>query len=61
MGKTRRSKASSFIEVEGKFITKPVDTANHFNNYFKYKVDQKSDDAKGWRAARCHNKEIYHV
>ena len=39
IGKIRRSKTSSFIEVDGKLITKPIDIANHFNNYFKCKVD----------------------
>lgn len=29
VGKTRRSKTSSFTEVEGKFVAKPVDNANH--------------------------------
>lgn len=29
MGKTRRSKTSSFSEVEGKFVAKPVDNSNH--------------------------------
>ena len=30
----------SFIETEGKFITKPADIANHFNDYFTNKVDK---------------------
>lgn len=35
----RKSSATpSFIEVEGSFITKPVDVANYFNDYFINKV-----------------------
>ncbi|KAK1900116.1 Bile salt-activated lipase [Dissostichus eleginoides] len=30
----------SFIETEGKFITKPADIANHFNDHFTNKVDK---------------------
>ena len=30
----------SFIEVDGSFITKPFDIANHFNDYFTGKVDK---------------------
>lgn len=30
----------SFIQSEGKYITKPDDIANHFNDFFKNKVDK---------------------
>lgn len=39
----RNTKSSpSYLEVQGNFITKPTDIANHFNNYFIEKVEKLS-------------------
>ena len=38
MGKTIRP-TPSFLELDGNFLTKPVEIANHLNKYFKRKID----------------------
>ena len=38
------NRASSFIEVDGAFITKPYDIAQYFNNFFTSKVDSLRKD-----------------
>lgn len=38
MGQNSKPTPSS-LEVEGNFLTKPVDIANHFNNYLIGKVN----------------------
>ena len=38
MGRKNNS-TPSFIESEGAYITKPLDIANYFNNYFIDKVE----------------------
>lgn len=37
--RNKTGKAPSFIEVEGDFITKPVDIASYFNTFFIDKVN----------------------
>lgn len=55
---TTRSKTPSFIEFEGKFITKPVDVANYFIDDFKSKVDIiRNQKRPKWPAIRCPNKK----
>lgn len=39
MGKNKNGRNCTFIEVGDRFMTKPVDIANHFNNYVVEKVD----------------------
>ena len=34
MGRDTKAKVPSFIEVNGTFLTKPVDIANYFNTFF---------------------------
>lgn len=39
VGRDKMGKAPSFIEVDGVFVTKAVDIANYFNNFFINKVN----------------------
>ena len=38
MGRDTKAKVPTFIEVNGVFLTKPVDIANYFNNFFITKI-----------------------